>query len=151
MNHSNSFLKRKRRSSEDHDSIDIKKEDGEYNMDHKRNFSRDYGKSSYRTRPNNSYSPLNKRRSSYDSPRGHSSRHNDDYYYERKSNYYDRRESSDLFSEESSFHELRRDNRAPVRIKRSYNFLICLPKNYFRFIDQSFDKLLRQVDCFKSD
>jgi hypothetical protein len=138
----------------------MKKDDNEFGQnDHnKRNSSRDFGKSSYRNRHTSSYSPPNKRRTSYESPRVYNNRHKDDYYYERdrererKPHYYDRRESSDIISEESSLHDVRRESRSNVRpsVKRSYNFLICMPKNYFRFIDQNYDKLYRQVYYFKN-
>jgi hypothetical protein len=155
MNHSNNYLKRKRNSSENYDSMDMKKEDGELggsNDHHKNRSSRDYGKSSYRSKPMRDYSPQNKRRPSYESPhRVYNNRYKVDYIYERerKPRYYERRDSSELRSEESSIHEMRRESRpadvSRPSMKRRYNFLICLPKNYFRFIDQNYDKLFRQV------
>jgi hypothetical protein len=147
MNHSNNYLRRKRNSSENRDSIDMKKDDMDIN-----DKRRDYG-NKYRSRHRDTYSPQIKRRPSYDSPRSYSRGYKDDFYYERerKSHYYERKESSEFDSQESSLHDVRRDsrdNRNPVRptVRRRYNFLISLPKNYFRFIDQSYDKLYRQVN-----
>jgi hypothetical protein len=159
MNHSNNYLKRKRNSSENYNSIDMKKEDGELggNDHNKSRLSRDYGKPTYRNKPNRDYSPQNKRRPSYDSPhRSYSRGYKDDFYFERerRSEYYERRDSSELRSrsEESSFREVRRESSKPAltrpSMKKKYNFLVCLPKNYFRFIDQNYDKLYRQVLYF---
>ena len=150
MNQSSSYLGRKRSPPNNYDSHDMKREDGELNSNNdynRRNKTRDIGKY-YNTKKKNNYSPhINRRRTSHESPhRNYNNKFREDNFYDRDKNRRNsRRNLSPLRSESSSYLDLKKDRNVKNHKKKKYNFLVCLQKNYYRYIEQDYDSIYREV------
>jgi hypothetical protein len=147
MNSSNSYLGRKRASAERYDdrqSYNSKRDiEAGHNNDYRNKRDRDYNNSDRYGKRKQSYSPEDHRNDRRCESHSYTRRHNDDYYERPRYQKCTRGSISDLDSNTSSIESDRNSDKK--HLKKKYNFLICLPKNFFRFIEQGYDPLLREV------
>ena len=75
--------------------------------------------------------------------------HLEDNFYDRDKNRRNsRRNLSPESSESSSYEDLKKDRNVKNHKKKKYNFLVCLQKNYYRYIEQDYDSIYREVHYF---
>jgi hypothetical protein len=166
MNSSNSYLGRKRGSPEKHTEYSDRRRDNntgykydnnshdhrkskDYDIDNRERYSsKNHRKPSYSPEDRERYS---RRQDSYHSRSNrdnYNNKRNEDYHYEKR---YQRRKSlSDDFDDSESSSLEADDSRemsanGKKLMKKKYNFLICLPRNFFRFIEQGYDSLWKEV------
>jgi hypothetical protein len=142
MNSSNSYLSRKRASPDRYEDRYSRRENGDNYRPRRR--SRDYRDDGdrYSTKYHRNYSSEDRRDDRRRDEVTRSRHHHD--HYERLRHQSRHGELED--SESSDDEEGGVDDKGK-HMKKNYNFLICLPKNFFRFIEQGYDPLWREVSC----